>query len=114
MIDRNRNKDSGRFTQKSDQIRKVRSIRLTDRTYENLRKRAEENNQTIADLIEQIVEDKLLENNQNNDVIEQLKQKSIEVVFDDEIRSRDRGLIKRVFAKLFDMDKSFYPKFKPK
>lgn len=61
MIDRSRNKDSGRFTQKSDQKRKVRSLRLTDKTYNYLKEKALKNDQTIADLIEQIVEDKLLE-----------------------------------------------------
>lgn len=61
MIDRSRNKESGRFTQKSDQKRKVRSLRLTDKTYDYLKEKALDNNQTIADFIEQIVMDKLLE-----------------------------------------------------
>lgn len=113
MIDRTRDKESGKFVQKSEQKRKVRSIRLTDNTYDYLREKAEQNNQTIADLIEKIVEDKLLEDNQDNNVIEDLKQRSIDVVFDEEFRAKDRGLIKRVFAKLFDIDKAFYPKNNP-
>ncbi len=51
----------GRFIKKSAEARKIRSIRLTDSTYDYLKDKAKENNQSIADLIEQIHEDKLLE-----------------------------------------------------
>lgn len=61
MIDRTRDKESGKFIQKSNEKRKVRSIRLTDKTYNYLKEKAENNGQTIADLIERIVEDNILE-----------------------------------------------------
>ncbi len=110
MIDRSRDKESGKFVQKSEQKRKVRSIRLTDKTYDYLREKAEENNQTIADLIEQIVADRLLENNQNNsDLINQSK----ELLYDEElVRSRDRSPVKKLLSKLFGIDKDFYDKSK--
>ena len=58
MSSRSRNKSSGKFTQKSDEPRKVRSIRLTDSTWEKLgemadKKSTAEQRITRADLIEE-------------------------------------------------------------
>lgn len=61
MVNRTRDEKSGRFVQKSQQKRKVRSVRLTDNTFNYLKEKAKANNQTIADLLEQICDDKLLD-----------------------------------------------------
>ena len=48
--------ESGRFTFKSNEPRQVRSIRLTDRTWELLGELAQSRSITRADLIENLVE----------------------------------------------------------
>lgn len=55
MAERCRN-TSGKFTQKSDEARKVRSIRLTDGAWDELGRMAGEQDITRADLIEQLIE----------------------------------------------------------
>lgn len=47
---------SGKFVQKSEEARKVRSIRLTDGAWDELGRIADEQNITRADLIEQLIE----------------------------------------------------------
>jgi len=52
MIKQGRN-ESGKFTSKSEDIRQVRSIRLTDSTWDTLGKLADQRSITRADLIEE-------------------------------------------------------------
>lgn len=54
----NRIKDdqTGKFLQKSDQKRKVRSVRLTDSTWNYFQELAKNKGMTFADLIEQLAE----------------------------------------------------------
>ncbi|AFZ13603.1 hypothetical protein Cri9333_2753 [Crinalium epipsammum PCC 9333] len=47
---------SGKFVTKSDQPRKLRGLRLTDRVWEALRNRADELDMSPADLIEHLGE----------------------------------------------------------
>jgi predicted DNA-binding ribbon-helix-helix protein len=47
---------SGKFVQKSEEARKVRSIRLTDKAWDELGRIAGEQDITRADLIEQLIE----------------------------------------------------------
>jgi len=49
--------ESGKFTSKSDEIRQIRSMRLTDSTWNELGKLADEQGMTRADLIEKWVSD---------------------------------------------------------
>ena len=114
MVSRNRDEQSGKFVQKSEQKRKVRSVRLTDNTFNYLNKKAQENNQTIADLLEQIYENKTLENNQSNYTnSEILITRSKKLVYDESlIRSRDRSPVKKLLSKLFNIDKKYYDRTK--
>ena len=59
MIERSRNK-KGKFVSKSDEYRKVRSIRLTDSTWDKLRQLASKENITVADLIEKTIADDVI------------------------------------------------------
>lgn len=68
-----KDKKTGKFVQKSEQKRKIRSIRLTDKTYQYLNLIAKKNNQSIADLIEYIAESKLLEKLENNSLTKKEK-----------------------------------------
>ncbi len=55
MAERQRN-ESGKFIQKSDEPRKVRSVRLTDVAWNELGRIADERDITRADLIEELIE----------------------------------------------------------
>lgn len=75
MSTRPRN-DSGQFEAKSDEPRRVRSIRLTDSTWDNLGKLADERSITRADLVEGwMSQNYVLPGNQvNSEVIELLEE----------------------------------------
>ncbi len=60
MAERQRN-ESGKFIQKSDEPRKVRSVRLTDVAWNELGRIANERDITRADLIEELIEKGLAE-----------------------------------------------------
>lgn len=60
MPDRQRNQ-GGKFVQKSDEMRKVRSVRLTDTAWNELGRIADERDITRADLIEELIEKGLAE-----------------------------------------------------
>lgn len=51
----------GKFVQKSDEARKVRSIRVTDKAWDELGRIASERDVTRADLIEELIEKGLAE-----------------------------------------------------
>ncbi len=59
-MDRKRNTE-GKFVKKSDERREVRSLRLTGTVWEALGKAAEERCITRADLIEYLVESKIID-----------------------------------------------------
>lgn len=109
MIARIKDKKTGKFIQKSSQKRKVRSIRLTDNTYEYLTQKAKENNQTIADFIEQIAEDKILDSKNISENLNNLLNKSRELLYDESlVRAKDRSPVKKILSNLFGIDKKFY------
>jgi predicted DNA-binding protein len=58
--ERQRNQ-GGKFVQKSDEMRKVRSVRLTDTAWNELGRIADERDITRADLIEELIEKGLAE-----------------------------------------------------
>lgn len=57
--------DRGRFARKGDSERKIRSIRLTDKTWNLLGEKAEENDMTKADYLEALANNKLKCNDEN-------------------------------------------------
>jgi hypothetical protein len=100
---------SGKFKQKGDQPRKVRSLRLTDQCWEQLGQIAESQLSTRADLIEDIVKNKLIvnsvpelkEDNQGN--IKEIISGLIETLYRSnelEINSKVKACTKRAFEKL--------------
>ena len=96
----------GQFSFKSESKRKTRSLRATDRQWKLIQDKAESLNMSVGDYLEFVVL-------QDSDYqLERLKQKSIDIVFDDKIRSKDRGFVKRLFAELFGVETSYYPKYK--
>lgn len=56
MVEQERN-SKGRFKQKSDEFRQVRSIRVTDEVWDKLGKLADQRRITRADLLEELVEE---------------------------------------------------------
>ena len=72
---------AGKFVQKSDEIRKVRSIRLTDRAWEYLGESANDRGITRADLVEEYVESGFFDIKEN---LESLPQEKVEESEDDD------------------------------
>ena len=96
----------GQFSFKSESPRKTRSLRATDRQWKLIQDKAESLNMSVGDYLEFVVL-------QDDDYqLERLKQKSVDIVFDDKIRGKDRGFVKRLFAELLDVETSYYPKYK--
>lgn len=74
MVKRQRS-ESGKFVQKSDEMRRVRSIRLTDTAWDELGRIANQRDITRADLIEELIEKGLAE--RLEDKVESSKQLEI-------------------------------------
>jgi hypothetical protein len=103
---------SGKFAPKSDEHREVRSIRLTDSTWEELGKLADQRCITRADLIEQLTQSGSLTRiagTENVEIctgspnIESRMQDAIESVLSDPVVTRngkDRGSVKRALQAL--------------
>jgi hypothetical protein len=94
---------SGKFAQKSDELRHVRSIRLTDSTWEALGAIATQRSITRADLLEQLAEEGLISQSQTQEsngvgkTVTEIE-KLIERVLADPVVTRngkDRGAVKR-------------------
>ena len=96
------------FIKKSYQNRKTRSFRATDKTWQYFQEKAESLDMSVGDYLELLA----TQNSGCSDEIERLKLKSMAIVYDDSVRDRDRGFVKRMFCKLFDIDCSYYPKRK--
>lgn len=69
----NRIKDdqTGKFLQKSDQKRKVRSVRLTDSTWNYFQQLAKNKGITFADIIEQLAESNNTLDNPSNTLLDE-------------------------------------------
>lgn len=72
MVKQNRQND-GKFAQKSEEYRHVRSIRLTDKTWDVLGKLTEERSITRADLIEEWVSNMVAQPGESAEVACQLE-----------------------------------------
>jgi hypothetical protein len=98
MADQGRT-EGGKFAPKSDEHRQVRSIRLTNSTWEVLGAIAQERSITRADLLEQLVEEGVISSGQQpissrEEGIEHLVE---QVLADSSVtrNGRDRGAVKR-------------------
>jgi predicted DNA-binding ribbon-helix-helix protein len=102
---------SGKFKQKGDQPRYVRSVRLTDSCWDYLGNVAEIHDLTRADLLEQMTENKLVfkhifdqHGNENEKAITHITF-LIESLYQEnelEIPSKDKASTKRAFQKLLE------------
>jgi macrodomain Ter protein organizer (MatP/YcbG family) len=95
--------ESGQFAAKSEEYRHVRSIRLTDTTWEKIGFAAERRRITRADLIEQMAEDgvfdgELKSSELSSDSFQDEIKAAIEEILSDSTVTRggkDRGAVKR-------------------
>lgn len=96
--------DRGRFTSKSEQNREVRSLRLTDSTWQKLGEIAESRRITRADLIEQFVDSGLSEQNPESRglTLQQVEAGITEVLNDPAVtrNGKDRGSVRRALDAL--------------
>jgi len=84
MVERDRF-DNGTFAPKSSQVREVRSLRLTDKTWRALGRVAELKGITRADLIEELAESEAIEQWASGcDEVEKLKEKILELTAEKE------------------------------
>ncbi len=103
--------ESGKFTQKSDEPRYIRSIRLTNSTWETLGAIATVRGITRADLLEQLVKEGVISQSQSqefNDVEKTAAEieKLIEQVLADPVVTRngkDKGAAKRALEALLKL-----------
>lgn len=97
---------AGKFAPKSDELREVRSIRLTNTTWEKLGAAAELKEMTRADLIEQLAEDGLLDQQSSSKHISvQGIKEAITQILDDQVvtrKGKDRGSVKRALEALIE------------
>ena len=98
--------EGGKFVPKADEPREVRSIRLTNTTWEKLGAAAELKGMTRADLIEQLVEDGLLDQQSSSKHISlQRMEEAITQILDDQVvtrKGKDRGSVKRALQALME------------
>lgn len=88
--------EKGRFTQKGKEDRKVRSLRLTDSTWNNLGKWADEHNVTRADLIEEWVR-----NNENEQIY---REEAIKILEDGlKLKANAGGKIKQKIKQVLSL-----------
>jgi hypothetical protein len=99
-------RDDGKFAAKSNEIRQVRSIRLTDKAWDNLGKLAELRSITRADLIEELTENNLFDNlpevlnqgsSSNNEQEQEIKFLREQV---ESLTQENQLLLKRIFTDL--------------
>lgn len=106
MADRERRAD-GTFELKGDVPRMVRSIRLSDETWEKLAEAATARGMSRADLVEQFVSDGLLGADEQHPGLlthSQLDECLAEVMNDPAVtrNGKDRGAVKRAIAAIID------------
>jgi predicted DNA-binding ribbon-helix-helix protein len=100
--------EGGKFAPKSDEPRHVRSIRLTDATWEVLGAIATQRSITRADLLEQLVESGLISQSQSQEVesfektVVEIEQLMKQVLADPSVtrNGKDRGAVKRALEAL--------------
>jgi hypothetical protein len=96
----------GKFAPKSDEPRSVRTVRLTNTTWAKLGQIAESRSITRADLIEQIVEQRILEQASVEESTMQQVATAVERVLNDPSVTRngkDRGSVRRALQALLNL-----------
>lgn len=98
--------NQGRFTAKSDENREVRSLRLTETTWQRLGELANRRHITRADLIEQAVESELLSQlpAAGESSLQQVAAAINRVLNDPKVtrNGKDRGSVKRALHALLE------------
>lgn len=95
--------ERGKFAPKSTEYREVRSLRLTDTTWEKLGIAADSRCVTRADLIESLVESGVLEQQPSSGTSLQQVDEAIAQILDDPAVTRngkDRGSVRRALEAL--------------
>ena len=93
--------ESGKFAQKSEELRRVRSIRLTDSTWEALGLMAAQRSITRADLIEELVEEDIIGASEpissSKKTVEEIESLVEQVLADSLVtrNGRDKGSVRR-------------------
>jgi macrodomain Ter protein organizer (MatP/YcbG family) len=97
----------GRFASKSAEHREVRSLRLTDTTWEKLGDAANSRCITRADLVEQLVESGALDQEPTSSGVslQQVEELIAQIIDDPEItrHGKDRGSVKRALQALLNL-----------
>lgn len=99
-------KEGGRFTSKSAEPREVRSLRLTETTWQKLGAVAESQGITRADLVEHMVEQGILEQASAGEPTVQRVAIAIEGILNDPVvtrKGKDRGSVKRALQALLNL-----------
>lgn len=94
--------EAGRFASKSDEPREVRSIRLTDSTWEKLGEIADLRCITRADLIEELVQSGVLDQQPTGLSVQQVENEAAQVLNDPTVtrNGKDRGSVRRALEAL--------------
>lgn len=96
--------EAGKFAAKSEELREVRSLRLTDTTWERLGDAAKSRCITRADLVEQLVESGVLNQEPTSSGVSlQQVEEAIAHILNDPIVTRngkDRGSVRRALEAL--------------
>ena len=96
--------EAGRFASKSPEYREVRSLRLTDKTWEKLGAAASSRCITRADLIEQLVESGALDEQPATSRmnLQQVEEAITQILNDPEVtrHGKDRGSVRRALEAL--------------
>lgn len=95
--------EEGKFAPKSEEPRHVRSIRLTDKTWEKIGYAANKRRITRADLVEQMAEDGVFDQESEatqlsrDDAVAQVENAIEEILNDSTVtrKGKDRGAVKR-------------------
>ncbi len=101
--------EGGKFAPKSSQPRHVRTIRLTDTTWEKIGYAADKRRITRADLVEQMAEDGAFDDEVNEQNSSKLLLNDIELIVQDVLNDptvtrngKDRGAVKRALQALLN------------
>lgn len=94
--------EHGRFASKSDEPREVRSIRLTDSTWQKLGDIADSRGITRADLIEELAQSGALDQQPTGLSLQQVEDEAAQVLNDPTVtrNGKDRGSVRRALEAL--------------
>ena len=103
--------DGGKFTPKGDELRKVRSFRLTDTTYDAIGEAAENLDLSKGDYLEKLNDDGVFGDNEEDkdvdvsEILDRVIHGLLEDLYDQnqlEIASKDKASVKRYLQALLE------------